>query len=85
MNRWTKILIIAGIAAAAIIMLDSDGRTQPLSPDERYIKRCVKDSFGNYTCTDGSRILYDSFGNIIVVPGGKDGGRQVGQPSGRSR
>jgi hypothetical protein len=33
--------------------------------------RCVADSFGNYTCTDGSRILRDSFGNVTVIPGRK--------------
>ena len=33
--------------------------------------RCVRDSFGNYTCSDGSRVLRDSNGNVIVVPGRK--------------
>ena len=31
--------------------------------------RCIKDSFGNYTCTDGSRVIQDSFGNVTVIPG----------------
>ena len=31
--------------------------------------RCVKDSFGNYTCTDGSRVIRDSLGNVTVIPG----------------
>jgi hypothetical protein len=31
--------------------------------------RCIKDSFGNYTCTDGSRVIRDSFGNVTVIPG----------------
>jgi hypothetical protein len=31
--------------------------------------RWVADSFGNYTCSDGSRVIKDSFGNVIVVPG----------------
>jgi hypothetical protein len=31
--------------------------------------RCVKDRFGNYTCTDGSRVIKDSFGNVTVIPG----------------
>jgi hypothetical protein len=34
--------------------------------------RCVADSFGNYTCSDGSRIVRDSFGNV-VVPGAEVG------------
>ena len=33
--------------------------------------RCVADSFGNYTCSDGSRIVRDSFGNFTMVPGRK--------------
>ncbi len=33
--------------------------------------RCVADSFGNYTCTDGSRVIRDSFGNVTVIPGRK--------------
>ena len=33
--------------------------------------RCIKDSFGNYTCTDGTRYLNDSFGNVTVIPGRK--------------
>jgi hypothetical protein len=31
--------------------------------------RCVADSFGNYTCSDGSRILLDSRGGFTVIPG----------------
>jgi hypothetical protein len=30
--------------------------------------RCIKDSFGNYTCTDGTRVIHDSFDNPIVIP-----------------
>ena len=49
--------------------------------------RCIKDSFDNYTCTDGRRIVRDAFGNytssdgtriirdgngnIVVIPGPK--------------
>lgn len=33
--------------------------------------RCVADSFGNYTCSDGSRVIKDSFGNFTVIPGRK--------------
>jgi hypothetical protein len=29
--------------------------------------RCIKDSFGNFTCTDGSRVLKDSFGNYTII------------------
>jgi hypothetical protein len=31
--------------------------------------RCVADSFGNYACSDGSRILLDSRGGFTVIPG----------------
>jgi hypothetical protein len=33
--------------------------------------RCVKDGFGNYACTDGSRVIRDSFGNVTIIPGRK--------------
>lgn len=33
--------------------------------------RCVQDSFGNYSCSDGSRVIRDSFGNVTVIPGRK--------------
>jgi hypothetical protein len=33
--------------------------------------RCVKDSFGNYSCSDGSRVIRDSAGNVTVIPGRK--------------
>ena len=38
-------------------------------PRQQENVRCIKDSFGNYTCTNGDRVLRDSFGNVIVVPG----------------
>ena len=32
-------------------------------------ERCIKDSFGNYTCTEsGTRIITDSNGNINILP-----------------
>jgi hypothetical protein len=31
--------------------------------------RCVQDSFGNYSCSDGTRMIRDSFGNVTVIPG----------------
>lgn len=30
--------------------------------------RCIQDSFGNHSCTDGSRVVRDSFGNVTVIP-----------------
>jgi hypothetical protein len=49
---------------------------QPKSPppsffDRQQNVRYVKDSFGNYTGSDGSRVIRDSNGNVIVVPGRK--------------
>ena len=49
---------------------------QPKSPPTSFFDRqqngqYVKDSFGNYTCSDGSRVIRDSNGNVIVVPGRK--------------
>jgi hypothetical protein len=31
--------------------------------------RCVQDSFANYSCSDGSRVIRDSNGNVTVIPG----------------
>ena len=32
-------------------------------------ERCIKDAFGNYTCTEsGTRIITDSQGNITIIP-----------------
>lgn len=38
------------------------------APRQQENIRCVKDSFGNYTCNDGTRYLIDSFGNVIIIP-----------------
>jgi len=43
----------------------------PAQPRQQENIRCIKDSFGNYTCTDGTRYLKDSFGNVTVIPGRK--------------
>jgi hypothetical protein len=56
---------------------------QPKSPPPSFFDRqqnvqYVKDSFGNYTGSDGSRVIRDSNGNVIVVPGGP-----VFKPAGR--
>ena len=40
----------------------------PAQPRQQENIRCIKDSFGNYTCTDGTRYVRDSFGNVIVIP-----------------
>ena len=37
-------------------------------PQPQQNVRCIKDSFGNYTCTDGARVIHDSFDNAIVIP-----------------
>jgi hypothetical protein len=30
--------------------------------------RCIKDSFGNFRCTDGTTILPDSNGGFTIIP-----------------
>jgi hypothetical protein len=49
--------------------------------------RCVKDSFGNYTCDNGTRIIKDSFDNFTIIPGKEkfDGRQRTGPEGGRSR
>jgi hypothetical protein len=45
---------------------------QPKPQPQPQTVRCIKDSFGNYTCTDGTRVIHDSFDNPIVIPPRKD-------------
>jgi hypothetical protein len=41
---------------------------QPQPKPQPQNVRCIKDSVGNYTCTDGTRVIRDSFDNPIVIP-----------------
>jgi len=45
----------------------SDGKPNHFNPPANV--RCIKDSFGNYSCSDGTRMIQDSFGNVTVIPG----------------
>jgi hypothetical protein len=69
-------------ACLVVLLVPTAGQAQPAPParsvDSRPNQveapanvRCIKDSFGNYTCTDGSRVIRDSFGNVTVIPGRK--------------
>jgi hypothetical protein len=53
------------LLAQAMPSVVKDKQTPPVPPNVR----CVQDSFGNLTCTDGSRGIRDSFGNVTVIPG----------------
>jgi hypothetical protein len=41
---------------------------QPAPPRQQENVRCINDSFGNLSCSDGTRIIKDSFGNWTVIP-----------------
>jgi hypothetical protein len=47
----------------------ADGRPKQVEAPANV--RCVADSFGNYSCSDGSRVIRDTFGNVMVIPGRK--------------
>lgn len=58
------------------VMLTQAAPVPPVGREKReYVPppnlRCVQDSFGNWSCSDGSRVLRDSFGNVTVIPGRK--------------
>ena len=40
----------------------------PVPPSREGVNRCIRDSFGNYTCSDGTRVIRDSFGNYTIIP-----------------
>jgi hypothetical protein len=55
---------------ATILFAQASPRPRPLpaQPRQQENVRCLRDSFGNYTCTDGTRIIHDSFGNVTIIP-----------------
>lgn len=64
-------IALAFLAAAASPCHDS-GAVRPAKSASHppFNVRCVEDAFGNYTCTDGSRMLRDkNNGNITVIRG----------------
>jgi hypothetical protein len=51
------------------VLLAQAGAHSPAKPVVPPNVRCVADSFGGFTCSDGSRVIRDSFGNVTVIPG----------------
>ncbi len=72
----TRALLIASLVAVA-----QAHAQQPKPQPQPQNVRCIKDSFGNYTCTDVTRVIHDSFDNPIVLPprarSGCDSGRRT--------
>ena len=60
-------IVMAVVLLAQAAPLPSHPKDKAVVPPPNV--RCVQDSFGNYTCTDGSRMIRDSFGNVTVIPG----------------
>ena len=67
-------LIALGLAIGFLGAV-SDGWAQAV-PVPREAGRCIQDSFGNLTCTDGTRIIKDSFGNYTIIPPRTEQSRQ---------
>ena len=65
----TRALILA--LAAASLAGSAQAQSQP-KPQQPQTIRCIKDSFGNYTCTDGTRVIHDSFDNAVLIPGRRE-------------
>jgi hypothetical protein len=72
MLPMTKAVLLLAVtaAAAAVVAGRASAQAQPQSKPQQppQTVRCIKDSFGNYTCTDGTRVVHDSFDNAIVIP-----------------
>ncbi len=68
------VLVILGIAMCN----NSDAQTRGQSSSSSWSSsrssttsgnvRCVEDSFGNYTCSDGTRIIKGQNGTTIIPP-----------------
>lgn len=72
-----RYLIISLGLSAGVLVVAPDGRAQEVViPLSREAGRCIKDSFGNLTCTDGTRVIKDSFGNYTVIPSQTEQPRQ---------
>jgi hypothetical protein len=57
-------LLLVVLLAPVVPSVPSKDRA-PVVPNVR----CAPDSFGNYSYSDGSRVIRDSFGNVTVIPG----------------
>jgi len=56
------------LVALMLAQASQPPRPPPAQPRQQENVRCIKDSFGNYTCSDGTRIIHDSFGNVTIIP-----------------
>ena len=63
----TRALLLA--LAVPCLVAVAQAQQPPKQQQQPQNVRCIKDSFGNYTCTDGTRVIRDSFDNTIVIPG----------------
>ena len=69
MGYEMRYLIMSLGLSAGVLAAIPEGRAQQVAiPLPREAGRCLKDSFGNLTCTDGTRVIKDSFGNYTIIP-----------------
>jgi hypothetical protein len=69
MGYGMRYVFIALALAGGLIGAVADSRAQGVAvPVPREAGRCITDSFGNLTCTDGTRVIKDSFGNYTIIP-----------------
>jgi hypothetical protein len=64
-------LILAAILIAQAQPLPPAKSSGPRPPANVPNVHCVADSFGGWTCSDGSRVLRDSNGGWVIIPGRK--------------
>jgi len=56
-------------SSSSSTMVPVPGNTGATSNSQSKSERCIRDAFGNYTCTEsGTRIITDGNGNINIIP-----------------
>jgi hypothetical protein len=68
MTRAKAMIRAALLLAVASLAVSAQAQQRPKPQQQPQTVRCIKDSFSNYTCTDGTRVIHDSFDNPIVIP-----------------
>jgi hypothetical protein len=76
-----RTIIIVALAVIATPTAAPDAHSQP--QQQRPTVRCIKDSFGNLRCDDGTTVLHDSWGNPIIIPPPPSPQQPKGKSNGR--
>jgi hypothetical protein len=70
------VLTTVAVAALATSTLAQSPVPAPWPSPGSANVRCVMDSFGNYTCSDGTRIIREHNGNFTIIPPPQQSGKK---------